>query len=176
MLYSYVLENSTEKLRENTPIFNLINELDLGDDEVFFDLDDSEGRSELHRLIDLMETGDRLAIRSICDLADSMNELMEILSQFAEKQISLCSCIEPFLSGTHYLDMFNCLLGVEQYYTNRKRQVGFKKAVAEGKVGRPKSKGFDKAIKLFKDGVISVEQAVVLTGLSKTTIYRYVKE
>ena len=52
-----------------------------------------------------------------------------------------------------------------------------KQAVVEGKVGRPsKAKEVEKVIVMFKEGKVSMEHLQALTGLSKSTLYRYIKE
>ena len=59
-----------------------------------------------------------------------------------------------------------------QEFQKKKKEVAYKKAVVEGKVGRPKKvKGAVKELSLD----LSVKQIQDLTGLSRSTIYRYKK-
>ena len=61
----------------------------------------------------------------------------------------------------------------------KKKQVaGYRKACAEGRVGRPptKSKDIEQAIELYKSDACTISQITALTGVSKTTLYRVLKE
>lgn len=55
--------------------------------------------------------------------------------------------------------------------------MGYQKAVDEGRVGRPaKTDDVEKAIKLYETGTYTISQIVQLTGVSKSTLYKYLKE
>ena len=69
------------------------------------------------------------------------------------------------------------ILSIFQDFNKKKKEQAYKQAVVEGKVGRPsKAKEVEKVIVMFKEGKVSMEHLQALTGLSKSTLYRYIKE
>ena len=177
MLWGYILENShSEDKRNNQPLFQLIQQLEIADDNLYFDMSGKE-QTELQKLLKDIQPENRLVIRSVEDLADSMDELIKILKLLSDKEISLCSCEEPFLSGEDYADNLNSYLKLHKSFIDKKKQKAYQKAVAEGRVGRPvKESDIKKAIDLYKSNNFTVEQIKAVTGISKTTLYRYINK
>lgn len=173
MVWAYVIENCFEiNFQSNQEIFKLINEIDVADANCFFDMGGDISRPELKSLLEQIQEKDTLIIRSIDDLADTTEDLLNILSVLSGKKIELCSLHEPYLSEINYLDQVQGLWGLYQHFQKKKKKVAYKKAVADGKVGRPKkAKGLVKELSLD----LSVKQMQDLTGLSRSTIYRYKK-
>ena len=173
MVWAYVIENSFEiNFQSNQEIFKLINEIDIADANCFFDMGGDTERPELKNLLKQIQSKDTLIIRSINDLADTTEDLLKTLSVLSKKKIDLCSLHEPYLSEISYLDQIQGLWGLYQDFQRKKKEVAYKKAVANGKVGRPKKvKGSLKELSLD----LSVKQMQDLTGLSRSTIYRYKK-
>lgn len=176
MNYAYVIENMTpEDKRDNTPIFQLINDLDLDEDAIWFDIDFN--RSGLLPFIQNLKSGDKLLIRSVEDLADTLEGLIEIFKELSEKEIILYSCKEPFLCGEEYAENLECSMKMILYFTNRKKELGYQIAVMEGKVGRPaKTEEILKAVAMYKSGKFKVSQIEVITGISKSSLYRYLQD
>lgn len=177
MLWGYVLENSnSEDKRNNQSLFQLIQQLEIADDNLYFDMDGKE-QTELNKLLKDIQIEDRLVIRSVEDLADSLDELIKIFKVLSEKKISLCSCEEPFLSGEDFYNNLNSYIKLHKYFIEKKKQKAYQKAVAEGRVGRPiKESDIKKAIELYKSNNFTVEQIKAVTGISKTTLYRYINK
>ena len=138
MLYAYILENSnSEEKRDNQSLFQLIEQMEIEDNNLFFDMD-SEERTELLKLYKLLQPEDRLVIRSVLDIADSIEDLIKTFSMLTKKKISLCSCEEPFLSGEDFYNTLKSYMTLHRYFLEKKKQIAYKRAVAEGRVGRPK--------------------------------------
>lgn len=177
LLWGYVLENgNSEDKRNNQPLFQLIEQLEIADDNLYFDMYGKE-QTELNKLLNAIQPEDRLVIRSVEDLADSIEELIKIFNLLSEKKISLCSCEEPFLSGENYADNLKAYIKLQKYFIEKKKQKGYQKAVAEGRVGRPqKESDIKKAIELYKSEKLTVEQITAVTGISKSTLYRYINK
>lgn len=175
MLWAYILENEKEIKRNNQPLFLLINEMEIGVDNIYSDLDGSD-KVELKKLLDEIEPESTFLIRSVEDIADTLSELLEVFEILTEKHISLCSCCEPFLCGEDYLENLRGFINLQKAFADRKKKIGYEKALAEGRVGRP-SKGQDikKVIGLYEKGLLTMKQVESLTGVSKSTIYRYLK-
>ena len=78
MIWAYILENQgAEDLRTNQPVFLLINELGIADDYMVFD--DDTSRPELDRLLSELSVGDRLIVRSVEDMSNTIENLTDIL-------------------------------------------------------------------------------------------------
>lgn len=177
MVYAYVFENIvfTEK-RDNQQLFLLIKDFEIEDDNLFIDKDSDTSRPELKQLIEVIKPQSRLAIRSVTDLADTFLELKSVFQKLTKKQVILCSCEEPFLSGEDYLDYLIGFSKLFVYYDKKKQKMGFEQAVKNGLVGRPqKSKEIEQALNLYKSGNFKISQIEAITGISKTTLYRYLK-
>jgi len=177
MLWAYVLEvGGAEDNKCNQAVFQLIKELEIEDDSCFFDMSGTGDRTELKTLLDKIQSGDRLIIRSVLDIADTTEDLFFALSVLTEKKITLCSYNESYLCGENYLKQIKGIFSIYVEFSRRKQEQAYKKAVAEGKVGRPsKAKEIEKAIELYNSKKVTMEQLQALTGVSKSTLYRYIK-
>lgn len=176
MIWAYVFENQgAEDNRSNQPIFQLINQLQINDDYLIFDKEIS--RPELLMLLDGIEENDKLIIRSAEDLADTLGGLVEVLKKLTNKKVTICSCKEPFLSGEDYLDYLNGYVELYVYYSKKKKEIGYQQAVAEGRVGRPvTNKNVEQAISMHQSGNFKIAQIEAITGVSKSTLYRYLNK
>ena len=102
MVWAYIMENGDGvENHNNTSVFQLIQKLELTDDQLVFDQDNN--RTEFCKLLESLSVGDKLIIRSVADLADDLMNLINVFQKLTDKQISLCSIEEPFLSGEDYL-------------------------------------------------------------------------
>lgn len=177
MLWAYVLENiDNVEFRDNKPLFLLIKDLEIVDEQIFIDKDTENQRPELDKLIAIMQTEDRLAIRSVLDLADNLSDLIGVFQKLTNKQIMLCSCEENYLCGDDYLDTLNGFVKLYVDFEKKKQQQSYQKALENGSVGRPaKTKEVEQAISMYQSGKYKVNQIESITGVSKSTLYRYLK-
>ena len=175
MIWAYVLENQgVEDLRSNQPVFLLINELGIADDYIVFD--DNTARPELDRLLSELSVGDRLIVRSVEDMADTMENLTDILQTLTDKQVTLCSCEEDFLCGQDYLCTLTGCIRLLSVFQKKKQRSAYDKAYNAGKVGRPpKTQEIEMAVTMYQSGKFKIAQITAVTGVSKSTIYRYLK-
>lgn len=177
MQYAYFLEIQKYEDRNNQKVFQIINDLELPEEQVFAD-DNPDDRPELENLIDILEEGDLLIIRSVKDITKDITPLYRELFPLLEtKGVELFSCEEPYFCGTDYRNTLdNFMLLLDYFYTKRKTS-GYQKALDEGRVGRPaKTEGVEKAIKLYESKLYTIAQIEALTGISKSTLYKYLKE
>ena len=121
MIWAYILENQgVDDLRSNQPVFLLINELGIADDYMVFD--DDTSRPELDRLLSELNAGDRLIVRSVEDMANTIENLTDILQLLTEKQVTLCSCEEDFLCGEDYLcALIGCMRVLSAFQKKKQR-------------------------------------------------------
>lgn len=175
MIWAYVLENQgIQDSRSNQPVFLLINELDIADDYIV--LDEDTARPELNRMLSELNTGDRLIVRSVEDIADTIEELTGVLQLLTDKQIALCSCEEDFLCGEDYLCTLTGCVRLLSAFRKKKQQSAYDKAYNAGKVGRPpKTQEIELAVTMYQSGKYRVAQITAVTGVSKSTLYRYLK-
>lgn len=177
MTYAYVLENvDTKELRDNRPLFLLIEQLTVEDGNLYIDKDTSDNRIELRKLIAEIQPQSKLIVRSVIDLADNFLGLKYIFQKLTDKGITLLSCEEPFLCGEYFMEYLTGFAQMFVTYERKKQQAGYKKALENGTVGRPKkTKEVEQALTLYKSGLFKVSQIEIITGVSKSTLYRYLK-
>ena len=176
MIWAYVLENQgVEDLRSNQPIFLLINELNISEDYIAFDSDTA--RPELSWLLAELNAGDRLIVRSVEDMADTMTDLQTVLQLLTDKKVTLCSCVEDFLCGNDYLSTLTGCVALVTAFRKKKQKSAYDKAHSAGKVGRPeKTKAIQQAVAMYQTGAFSISQISAVTGVSKSTLYRHLEK
>lgn len=178
MKYVYFLDvQGTEDKRSNTRVFKLISEFEIPEERVFVD-ENPESRSELKKVLEVMGPGDTLIIRSVLDIADKLTDLAyRLLPSMQEKEIELFSCEEPYLCGTEYAEDLQNIMGLMNGFYLKSKQTGYQKALDEGRVGRPaKTESVEKAIAMYETKAYTISQITQLTGVSKSTLYNYLKE
>ena len=177
MMYVYFLDRqSTADTRNNTEVFKMIQEMRISEEQIFDD-EDPNDRSELNKLVGLLNANDGLIIRSVVDCVCSIDELLEMLSLLSSIGIELYSIEEPFLSNKNYFQIVQGMVALLKYFESQARQENYQKALEEGRVGRPsKTKQVEVALNLYHTNNYSVSEIEKITGISKTTIYKYLKE
>ena len=178
MLYVYFLDiQPWEKERTNQKLFQLIQDFDIPEERIYVD-DTGNDRTELDKLLDALEKEDMLIIRSVTDLTDDINGLLvELFPLLTEKGVELFSCEESFLCGYEYQNTLVGVIELLRYFRSLKKADNYQRALEAGKVGRPsKTDDVEKAIKLYQSKIYTVSQIERLTGVSKSTLYRYLKE
>lgn len=174
MDYAYFIENS-EEYRDNSKLFNRIRELYIDENEVYTDTEGS--KEELEKLLETIEDGDRLIIRTVVDLSDTAKELLDTLFNLHNRGVILESISETYISKQNYYLTFKDFVDISKYYTEKKRQQGYQKAKDKGIVGRPKMTAeIEQAIKMYKTKAFTISEIENLTKISKTTLYRYLKD
>lgn len=175
MIWAYVLENmGPTDFRNNQNVFLLIKDLEISENNQYFD--SNLERLELFKLIEVLQSEDRLAIRSVLDLADTLSGLISVFQKLTDKQVTLCSCLEPYLCGDDYLETLNGFARLYIDFEKKKQQQSYKKALESGSVGRPaKAKEVEQALNMYQSGKYKVNQIESITGVSKSTLYRYLK-
>lgn len=177
MKLAYVLEVQGAEDRNNALIFQKINEIDLTDNEVFFDME-GEPQAELQRLLGQVQPKDTLYIRSILDLSDGLEGAIKVLSILSQKGVVLHSCMEPYLCGDSYLQALQGIMQVIKDFTQKKQRTAYNHALKSGRVGRPSklgTEGRERVVHLYSVEKASIKDIQSITGLSKSTIKRYLK-
>jgi len=143
-------------------------------------------RPQLDLMLSELQEGDIVLIVSIDRLSRSTKDLLEIVDTIKAKGASLKSINDVWLDTTSDNPMSEFLLTVmgalgqmeRQMITQRVRE-GVKVAKDKGvKFGRPTANRnkVAYAIELYRKGEHTVKEITDITGISKATLYRRIKE
>ena len=177
MTYAYCLDIQSGETRRNQKVYQLVNEFSIPEENIYID-EDPVDRTELSALLDILEEGDLLIIRSVVDIGEDLDDIYrKLFPMLSEMGIELFCCEEPYFCGDDYANTLNNFMLLLDYYYKKRRKSGYQKALDEGRVGRPdKSAEVEKAIKLYNSRNYTVAQIEKLTGVSKSTLYKYLRE
>lgn len=140
-------------------------------------------RPELDRMIDMLREGDTVVITELTRLSRSVKDLFEIVETIHSKLSDIKSLKEPWLDTTTPQGklLFTIFAGISQFDRDiiRQRTIeGLSSARARGrKGGRPRmaSKEIELALKMYDSRDYSITEIEHATGVSKSSLYRYLK-
>lgn len=139
-------------------------------------------RPELNRLKDKVRCGDTLVIESFSRLGRSTKDLIELVEYFENKGVKIVSIKENFDTvtpqGKLMLTVFQAFSQFERDLIAQRTKEGLASARVRGRNGgRPKvkSKNIEQALKLYHSKDYSISEIVKISGVSQTTLYRYLK-
>ena len=141
-------------------------------------------RSGLDRVLDTLREGDTLVVWRLDRLGRSLKHLIELVGELENKGVAFRSLQESIDTtspgGKLVFHIFGALAEFERNLIRERTQAGLAAARARGrKGGRPKSLAIEKrkmAVKLYREGKHSVQNICRLVGVSKPTLYSYVRE
>lgn len=140
-------------------------------------------RPMLQVLLDRLLSGDVVVVCELARLSRSTKDLISLSDILSKKGVELISLKENLdtTTATGKL-MFGMLSVISQFERDliRERTIeGLKSARARGRLGgRPKKaeNAVERAKKLYDSKQYTVKEIVSMTGISKPTLYRYLKE
>lgn len=140
-------------------------------------------RTELNKMLDAMRKGDTIVVAELTRLSRSVKDLIMLVEKFNEEGADIKSLKEPWLDTTTPQGrlLFSIFAGVSQFERDliQERTIeGLAAARARGRMGgRPKvaSKNIELALKMYEDKTCSVSEILKVTGISKATLYKYLK-
>lgn len=143
-------------------------------------------RPALTEMIENFRSGDVLVIWKLDRLGRSLNHLIGLVSVLLEKGVGLRSMNDPIDTTTPQgrlsFNLFSSLAEFERDLLRERTQAGLSAARARGRNGgRPK--GVPKkaepvacaAETLYKEGTLPVQQIADKLGISKSTLYSYLR-
>lgn len=143
-------------------------------------------RPELNRLLEQVRSGDVIIIWKLDRLGRSLKHLVTLISELMERGVGLKSLNDPIdttsSQGRLVFNIFASLAEFERDVIIERTQAGLKAARARGrKGGRPK--GLTEAAKrkavaakaLYNEGNLSVNEIAGNLGISKGTLYSYLR-
>ena len=139
-------------------------------------------RTELNKILDQIRTGDVIIISDLTRLSRSVKDLFSLVEQIEEKGANIKSIKESWVDTTTAQGklMFTIFAGISQFerdLISQRTIEGLNAARARGKNGgRPKKndKDIKLAIKMYNSKNYSIPEIRKATGVSKTTLYRYI--
>ncbi len=143
-------------------------------------------RPVLRSLLKRVRAGDVLVIWKLDRLGRSLRDLVELVSTLMEKNVGLKSLHDPIdttsSQGRLVFNIFASLAEFERDLIIERTQAGLSAARARGrKGGRPKglsASAEKKAVAaeaLYKEGRLSVNEIAENLGVSKATLYKYLR-
>lgn len=143
-------------------------------------------RPVLRSLLEQMRAGDVLVIWKLDRLGRSLRDLVELVSTLMDKGVGLKSLHDPIdttsSQGRLVFNIFASLAEFERDLIIERTQAGLSAARARGRLGgRPKglSAAAEKkavaAEALYKEGQLSVNEIAENLGVSKATLYKYLR-
>ena len=143
---------------------------------------DPKERVELDRMLDRLETGDRIIVHSLHALADSTRHLVELLELLEQKGCTFYAASEEIDTSPDKLFSFQkivqCLAEFQSDSISAKTKAGLTVAKEKGMhAGRPRKPDANvkKAIAMYKSKEFNLAEIKEQTGISKSTLYRYLE-
>lgn len=143
----------------------------------------SKDRPELETLKKLVRPKDIIMIESWSRLGRSTKELIELVDYFKDKKVKIISLKENFDTSTpqgrFMMTMFQAFAEFERELIVERVNEGIQAAKAQGRhCGRPKKdeRDIQHAMTLYKSKDYSISEIERQTGVSKSTLYRYLRE
>lgn len=162
---------------------------DYGVERIFQDVQSGrdDQRPSFKELMDIVKPGDVIVIHSLDRLMRSTVHLWKTVEELREKEVNLISLGDPWLdiSGKDPNSefMLTVMAGVAQLerqntLIRQKEGIEIARHNPEVKFGRPKKTKtkVDYALKLYDEKEHTIKQIEDITGVSKATIYRRLKE
>lgn len=146
-------------------------------------------RSELQKMINNLEEGDIVVVSDLTRITRSTQDLFKLMEFVKEKGSCIKSIKDTWLDTTsdnpYSQFLLTVMAGVNQLERDlikQRQKEGIEVAKEKGKYkGRVKKyaenhKGMQHAIELYKDGSKTVKEICQITQVSRSTLYRKIKE
>ncbi|SFX33196.1 Site-specific DNA recombinase [Thermoactinomyces sp. DSM 45891] len=142
----------------------------------------AKNRVKLVEMIDNLDSGDKIVVTKLFALADSTRHLMELLEVIEAKGAFIWSIFEDIDTShrpKHTLsDMVKHLVTFQSDMISEKTKQGLHEAKQKGVTsGRPKKpdENVQRAIQMYQSKNYSLDEIKRETGISKSTLYRYME-
>ncbi|MCM3654484.1 recombinase family protein [Metabacillus litoralis] len=139
-------------------------------------------RIQLNNMINNLNKEDKVVVTKLFVLADSTRHLLELLKIIDAKGAYLQSLHEAIdtsnISGYKFYDIVNHLVEFQSDVISEKTKKGLSKAKQKGiTAGRPRKpdENVQRAIIMYQSKKYSLAEIKNETGISKSTLYRYLE-
>ena len=142
-----------------------------------------QDRPELTRMLDALREGDVIVVTELTRLSRSVRDLFELVDRIHAAGAEIRSLKEPWLNTTTPQGrlLFTFFSGISEFERELIRQrtlEGLESARARGRKGGRRKTSRDKvemALKMYDAKTFPISEIAKTTGLSKSTIYSYLK-
>lgn len=156
-----------------------------GVDEVFSEkmTGTRKDRPQLERMLDKLRKGDKVVVFKLDRISRSTKHLIELAELFEAKGVEFVSIQDSIDTSTAMGKFFFTVIAgisqLERDIISDRTKAGLEAARARGRVGGRKAADkskVEKALKLYDSKDYTVPEITEMTGVSKTTLYKYLKE
>lgn len=141
-------------------------------------------RPQLDKMLEQLRNDDTVIITELTRLSRSTKDLFSLVEKIEDKGADIKSLKESWLDTTTPQGklMFTIFAGISQFdrdLISQRTLEGLESARARGrKGGRPKKQNdkIELAFKMYDDKKYSIAEITEATGISKPTLYRYIRE
>lgn len=134
-------------------------------------------------MLDALRAGDTVVICELTRLSRSTKDLFELVERISGVGANIKSLKEEWLDTTTPQGklLFTIFAGVSQFerdLTHERTMEGLAAARARGRLGglpQVNSKAISQALALYDTGTIPIKDILETTGISKATLYKYIK-
>ena len=156
---------------------------ELGVDEIFIDKASGKNmdRPQLKAMMSYVRKGDTVIVESISRFARNTADLLQLVAELNEKQVTFISRKELIDSqtpaGKFMLTIFAAMAELEREYILQRQKEGIEAAKVQGKYKGRKPivrNDFDKVCDKWRNGEITAVKAAKMLWMSKSTFYRRV--
>ena len=142
-----------------------------------------QNRQQLTELLGKLRAGDTLVIWRLDRLGRTIKQFLALAKDFEQKGIYFVSLQEKFDTSTSmgkFVYVVLCAMAqMELDVKSERTKSGMIAAKKRGRLSgrKPKeNKNVERALKMYFSNEYSINEIIETTGLSKTTIYKYVRE
>lgn len=155
---------------------------EYGVDEIYVEkISSTRDRPQLNLLLNKLRKGDTLVIYELKRLGRKTKQLLALAEEFQEKEINLVSLTEQIDTttpmGRFIFTTWCALAQLDRDIISENTKSGLAAARARGRIGGRKAldkKKVDQAIKMYNTNQFSVKEITQATGISKTSLYKYI--
>jgi len=157
----------------------------IGVDELFVEKisGTKKDRPKLNEMLGKMRKGDKIVVYKLDRISRSTKHLIELTETFEAAGVDFESIQDKIdtstAMGRFFFRTMASIAELERDIISERTKAGLDAARARGrKGGRPSAKNdaIDKALRLYDSGDYTVPEITEMTGIGKTTLYKYLKE
>ncbi|MDN5386667.1 recombinase family protein [Bacillus sp. LB7] len=143
----------------------------------------AKNRPELERMLNTLNSGDQVIVYKLYSIADSTRHLIDLVHLMKRKNVDFISIIDQVDTSTDKGKIFFKLMervgDFQHDVLSESTKTGISEAKLKGKTGgRPRKPDHNvrRALDMYQSKKYSIAQITAETGISKTTLYRYLED
>lgn len=157
---------------------------DKGCDKIYYEQTISPKiRPELNHLLDSLNAGDQVIVYKFYSIADSTRHLIDLVQLLQSKYVHFISIIDQVdtssVEGKVFFKLMKSVGDFQHDVLSESTKAGIYEAKRKGKnTGRPRKPDANvrRALDMYQSKKYSIAQITLETGISKTTLYRYLED